>query len=200
MALEDGLVKTIDYFRAKAANVGSRDLDFQLFPIDDQRQLFISPAIEDWATIAAYGVDTVIDLEGGLDHCIPTVPNTCLYIYFPIFDEDLPTLPKLKGIAKLGAVADSRRSRRAVPLRDGLQPIGARGRPHSHRARHAGPRGGEASARTKAGRPLQRDIRGVPRVDRSVQSGDLSFPLGGPQERGVKPCLCPEFLLQLICK
>ncbi len=75
----------------------------ELFQVDDSSRLFISPAINDWATIAPYNVDTVIDLEGGLDGCIPTAPNRCLYVYFPIFDEDLPSRSKLLGIAKLGA-------------------------------------------------------------------------------------------------
>ncbi len=74
-----------------------------LFQIDDDARLFISPAITDWNALARHNVDTVIDLEGGLDGCIPTVPNSCLYIYFPIFDEDLPVLPKLHGVARLGA-------------------------------------------------------------------------------------------------
>jgi hypothetical protein len=78
-------------------------VECELFPIDDGSQLFISPVIDDWATVASYGVDTVIDLEGGLDHCIPTVPNSCLYIYFPIFDDDLPNLRKLRAISRLGA-------------------------------------------------------------------------------------------------
>jgi hypothetical protein len=77
--------------------------DLQLFQVDDNAQLFISPAIETWDLLAEHEVDTVIDLEGGLDHCIPTVPNTCLYIYFPIFDEALPDLAKLRTIAKMGA-------------------------------------------------------------------------------------------------
>jgi hypothetical protein len=75
----------------------------ELFQVDDKAKLFISPAISDWTPLTPYQVDTVIDLEGGLDGCIPTVPNRCLYVYFPIFDEDLPVIPKLLGIAKLGA-------------------------------------------------------------------------------------------------
>jgi hypothetical protein len=75
----------------------------ELFQVDDQARLFISPAISDWTPLQPFKVDTVIDLEGGLDGCIPTVPNSCLYVYFPIFDEDLPVLPKLLGVAKLGA-------------------------------------------------------------------------------------------------
>ena len=75
----------------------------ELFQVDDDARLFISPAIHEWTHLAPYRIDTVIDLEGGLDGCIPTVPNHCLYVYFPIFDEDLPSLAKLQGIAKLGA-------------------------------------------------------------------------------------------------
>jgi hypothetical protein len=78
-------------------------LETALYQIDDDARLFISPAISDWAVVAPHRVDTVIDLEGGLDGCIPTIPNQCLYVYFPIFDEDLPVLPKLHGIARLGA-------------------------------------------------------------------------------------------------
>jgi protein-tyrosine phosphatase len=75
----------------------------QLFQVDDSGALFISPAVNDWAPLQERGIDTVIDLDGGLDHCIPTVPNQVLYIYFPIFDEDLPTLTKLNAVADLGA-------------------------------------------------------------------------------------------------
>lgn len=78
-------------------------LTLEMFQVDDESRLFISPAIHEWQAVAAFNVDTVIDLEGGLDHCIPTVPGQCLYIYFPILDESLPPIAKLQGIAKLGA-------------------------------------------------------------------------------------------------
>ena len=71
----------------------------KLYPVDDAGHLFISPVIHDWSIIAAHGIDTVLDMEGGLDECIPTNPNGCLYVYFPIFDEDLPDLRKLEAIA-----------------------------------------------------------------------------------------------------
>jgi hypothetical protein len=76
---------------------------FDLFQIDDNGQLYISPAIDDWSKPAQFSVDTVIDLEGGLDHWIPTMPDTCLYIYFPIVDDSLPNLIKLRTVAKMGA-------------------------------------------------------------------------------------------------
>jgi hypothetical protein len=75
----------------------------QLFQVDDAGALFISPAIQEWAPLEERGIDTVIDLEGGLDHCIPTVPNQILYVYFPIFDEELPNLEKLEAVAELAA-------------------------------------------------------------------------------------------------
>jgi hypothetical protein len=74
-----------------------------LIQIDDAGHLYIGPAITDWRQIEEHRIDTVIDLEGDLDMGVPTVPNECLYIYFPIEDDELPNLRKLDGIAKLGA-------------------------------------------------------------------------------------------------
>ena len=77
----------------------------ELFQVDDDGRLYISPAIDHWCTVSDHGIDVVIDLEGGLDACIPTVPNHCLYIYFPFDDDDrqLPNLTKLRAIARLAA-------------------------------------------------------------------------------------------------
>jgi protein-tyrosine phosphatase len=88
-------------------------LGMELFPIDDDGRLFISPAIDDWGAAACCAIDVVIDLEGGLDGCIPTESNGCLYIYFPITDDDveLPPINKLRAIARLAAslIADGHR-------------------------------------------------------------------------------------------
>ncbi len=75
----------------------------KLYQVDDAGLLFISPVITDWSVLDAYGIDTVIDLEGGMDECIPTAPGRCLYVYFPIYDEALPDLRKLEAVAALGA-------------------------------------------------------------------------------------------------
>jgi hypothetical protein len=75
----------------------------RLYQVDDAGCLYISPVIQDWSIVASYGVDTVIDLEGGLDECIPTMPGGCLYVYFPIYDENLPDLEKLEAVVSLGA-------------------------------------------------------------------------------------------------
>ena len=75
----------------------------QLYQVDDDGSLFISPVISDWSILESHGIDTVIDMEGGFDECIPTVPGRCLYVYFPIYDEELPDLRKLEAVAALGA-------------------------------------------------------------------------------------------------
>jgi len=73
------------------------------FCIDDAGCLFISPRIDDWQLLEAHGITIVIDLEGGLDDGVPSVPNHVLYLYYPIFDEELPDLDKLKAVARLGS-------------------------------------------------------------------------------------------------
>jgi protein-tyrosine phosphatase len=73
------------------------------FCIDDKGCLYISPRIDDWQFLEDHGISVVIDLEGDLDAGVPTVPNHVLYLYYPIFDEELPDLDKLKAVARLGA-------------------------------------------------------------------------------------------------
>jgi protein-tyrosine phosphatase len=75
----------------------------QIICLDDAGCLYLSPRIEDWRFVEDREITTVIDLEGDLDSCIPTVPNHILYLYFPIYDEDLPDMPKLHGVARLAA-------------------------------------------------------------------------------------------------
>lgn len=78
-------------------------VDLSPVQVDDAGHLFISPVIHDWTVVTQRGIDTVIDLEGGLDVGVPTAPNECLYVYFPILDEQLPNLNKLHGVASMCA-------------------------------------------------------------------------------------------------
>jgi len=71
--------------------------------LDDAGCLYLSPKIEDWRYVEEHGITVVIDLEGEIDRDIPTMPNHVLYIYFPIYDEDLPDMPKLHGVARMSA-------------------------------------------------------------------------------------------------
>jgi hypothetical protein len=85
----------------------------EIFQVDDDARLLISSAIDDWNCVGPRGIDVVIDLEGDLDACIPTIPNHCVYVYFPIDDDDqqLPDLIKLRAIARMaaGLVAEGHR-------------------------------------------------------------------------------------------
>ena len=77
----------------------------ELFPIDDDRRLYISGDLDSWDCVAPHGIDVVIDLDGGLDACIPTQTNNWLYVYFPFDDDDelLPNLTTLHAVAALAA-------------------------------------------------------------------------------------------------
>ena len=75
----------------------------ELFQVDDRGHLFISPAIEDWNKVLDRGIDAVIDLDGGVDAGVPWTHNKQLYVYFPIFDDDLPDPVRLTSVVTLGA-------------------------------------------------------------------------------------------------
>jgi protein tyrosine/serine phosphatase len=75
----------------------------ELFAIDDDARLFISPVITDWTPISARGIEVIIDLEGDLDQGVSTRPGHMLYIYHPIYDEELPDLARLHAVAELAA-------------------------------------------------------------------------------------------------
>lgn len=75
----------------------------QITQVDDDGHLFIAPAIHDWAEVERRNIDTVFDLEGGLDLGVPIGPDQLLSVYFYIYDENLPNLDKLDGLAGLGA-------------------------------------------------------------------------------------------------
>jgi len=50
-------------------------------------------AAAEWDPIRARGIDVVIDLYGTLDPGVPTMPNSILYIFWPI--ADVPELPDM---------------------------------------------------------------------------------------------------------
>jgi protein-tyrosine phosphatase len=75
----------------------------KVFCLEETGCLFLSPRIEDWKYVEEHEITVVIDLEVDIDLGIPTMPNHILYLYFPIFDEELPDLVKLHGVARLAA-------------------------------------------------------------------------------------------------
>lgn len=74
-----------------------------LIAIDDEARLYLSPDITNWAPITAAGITAIIDLDAGLDHGVPSVPDQTLYIYFPFNDAGLPDVGKLHAVGRLGA-------------------------------------------------------------------------------------------------
>ena len=64
------------------------DMLSEIVQMDDEGRLFLSAVIEDWKPILDLGIETVIDLEGGIDHGVPTTANQFLYVYLPIQDDE----------------------------------------------------------------------------------------------------------------
>lgn len=75
----------------------------EIVQLDDDGLLFLSGAIHDWKPVHDRGITVVIDLEGDIDHGVPTAANQFLYIYLPIHDGDLPQMDRLRAIAQVGA-------------------------------------------------------------------------------------------------
>jgi protein-tyrosine phosphatase len=84
----------------------------ELFQVDNDGLLFVSPEILDWKPLTERKVKLVIDLEGDIDRDVPTVPNNLVYVYFPFDDDQLPDLVKLHALGKL--CAEMIRNQRAV--------------------------------------------------------------------------------------
>ena len=75
----------------------------EITQVDDAGQLFLSGSIEDWQAVHDKGITVVIDLEGDVDHGVPTAADQFLYVYLPIHDGDLPNLDRLRAVGALGA-------------------------------------------------------------------------------------------------
>lgn len=75
----------------------------ELSQIDDAGRLFLSGSIEDWQPVHQKGIRVVVDLEGDVDHGVPTAADQFLYVYLPIHDGDLPNLDRLHAVGRLAA-------------------------------------------------------------------------------------------------
>lgn len=74
-----------------------------LVAINSAATLFVSGEIDDWAPLHEHRIDTIIDMDGGIDPGIPEAPNQLLYVYWPILDEGLPPLARLEALGRLVA-------------------------------------------------------------------------------------------------
>jgi protein-tyrosine phosphatase len=71
--------------------------------VDDEGLLYFSPDIDDWEVVRSLRIAALIDLDGDVDPGVPTAPDHMLYVYMPIYDEELPDLTRLHAVASLGA-------------------------------------------------------------------------------------------------
>ncbi len=83
----------------------------EIVQVDDDGKLFLSAAITDWKPILDRGIDTVVDLEGDIDHGVPTDVDRFLYIYLPIHDGEMPDLDRLHAVARMCATLIKRGDR-----------------------------------------------------------------------------------------
>lgn len=75
----------------------------ELSQIDDAGRLFLSGSIEDWQPVHDRGISVVVDLEGDVDHGVPSSADAFLYVYLPIHDGDMPNLDRLHAVGRLAA-------------------------------------------------------------------------------------------------
>jgi protein-tyrosine phosphatase len=75
----------------------------ELFSINPAGTLLVSGEIDDWPSVAAHRVDTIVDMDGDVDPGLPEAPTGLLYVYYPILDEELPSLAKLDALGRLVA-------------------------------------------------------------------------------------------------
>ncbi|MBL8751350.1 MAG: dual specificity protein phosphatase family protein [Planctomycetes bacterium] len=75
----------------------------EITQVDDDGRLFLSGSIENWKAVHDRGITVVVDLEGDVDHGVPTAADQFLYVYLPIHDGDLPNLDRLHAVAEMGA-------------------------------------------------------------------------------------------------
>ncbi len=73
----------------------------EIIAVNPQGTLLVSGLIDDWSDVRRHRVDTIVDLDGDLDPGLPEGPTGILYVYFPIADEDLPSLSKLDALGRL---------------------------------------------------------------------------------------------------
>ena len=75
----------------------------EILAINGERTLLVSGDIDDWDEVWRHRVDTIVDMDGGIDPGLPEGPSAPLYVYFPIADEELPNLRKLDALGLLVA-------------------------------------------------------------------------------------------------
>ena len=75
----------------------------EIIPVNAEETLFVSGEIEDWQALADRGIDSIVDMDASVDAGLPQVPNSILYVYHPILDQDLPNLAKIDALGRMVA-------------------------------------------------------------------------------------------------
>lgn len=91
-----------------------------LVAVNPSGTLFVSGVVEDWQLLRERGIDTVVDMDGDVDPGVPDAPNSILYVYHPILDEDLPNIAKIEALGRLVAGLVTADHRVLVHCRMGL--------------------------------------------------------------------------------
>ena len=71
--------------------------------IDDEGCIWVSGFLADWSQVHERDISVVVDLEGDIDHGVPTTSDRMLYVYLPFHDATLPNLERLQSVASLVA-------------------------------------------------------------------------------------------------
>lgn len=79
----------------------------EFFQVNHTATLFVSSDIDNWEEISLRNITVIVDMDGLIDN-IPTKPDHFLYLYYPIYDEQLPDLDKLHAIARMVAYLSTR--------------------------------------------------------------------------------------------
>jgi protein-tyrosine phosphatase len=64
-------------------------------------KLYVSGEITDWEPLSKLRIDSIVDMDGGIDPGIPEVSNHILYVYYPIADAMLPCSDKLHAVGSM---------------------------------------------------------------------------------------------------
>lgn len=75
----------------------------EILGINHAATLLVSGEIDDWDALRTRRVDAIVDMDGDVDPGLPGAPNAMLYVYYPILDEQLPSLEKLDALGRLVA-------------------------------------------------------------------------------------------------
>ena len=137
---------------------------YSITQVDEAGQLFIGPVIHDWTEVERREIDTVIDLEGGLDVGVPTEPEQILYAYFHFYGRGAPEPEQAGRAREPRCLPHTEWAPGPCALRDGVQSVGAGGWVDPEQAGYARFKDRPAVTGAAPGRAVQRNFRQLSRI------------------------------------